>query len=64
MLASRHERAHMAPAPDDLHQDVLDGARRRAGEIIQQARRPRIPPQIDRQIRSRFDILCGEPPEF
>jgi len=64
MLASRRERADMAPAPDDLHQEVLDGARRRAAEIIEQTRPVRIPPDVDRQIRSRFEILCGDPPEF
>ena len=64
MLASRRERADMAPTPDDLHRDVLDGARRRAGEIIERPRPVRIPPDVDGWIRGRFEILCGEPPEF
>lgn len=62
MLASRRERADMASVPDDLHRDVLDSARRRAKEIIDQAQRPYIPSEIDRQIRNRYEIICDEPP--
>ncbi len=62
MLASRQQRAGMAPTPDDRHRDILQSARRRAKEIIDQARPPGIPPEIDHQIRNRFEILCGEPP--
>ena len=62
MLASRKQRADMAPTPDDRHRDVLDSARRRARQIIDQAQPPGIPPKIDGQIRDRFEILCGEPP--
>jgi trimethylamine--corrinoid protein Co-methyltransferase len=61
MLASRQQRASMAPTPDDRHRDVLDNARRRAQEIIDQAQPPGIPPEIDREIRKRFEILYGQP---
>ncbi len=62
MLASRQERSGMAATPDDRHRDILQNARRRAEEIIEQAQPPRIPPEIDRDIRDRFEILCPEPP--
>ena len=62
MLASRQERAGMAATPDDRHQDILQSARRRAEEIIEQAQPSRIPPEIDRDIQDRFEILCAEPP--
>jgi trimethylamine--corrinoid protein Co-methyltransferase len=62
MLASRQQRAGMAPVPDDRHRDVLAGARQRAREIIDQAQPPEIPPKIDRRIRNRFQLLGGEPP--
>jgi trimethylamine--corrinoid protein Co-methyltransferase len=62
MLASRQQRASMAPTPDDRHRDILDSARRRAQEIIDQTQPPGIPPEIDREIRQRFDILYGELP--
>jgi len=54
MLASRRERAAMAPAPDDRHRDILDIARRRAKEIIDQAQPPKISPEMDRYIRMRW----------
>jgi trimethylamine--corrinoid protein Co-methyltransferase len=62
MLASRNERADMAPAPDDRHRDVLDSARRRAQQIIDEGQPPGIPLEIDGQIRDRFEILWGQPP--
>jgi trimethylamine--corrinoid protein Co-methyltransferase len=61
MLASRQQRASMAPTPDDRHQDILDNARQRAQEIIDQAQPPGIEPEIDREIRKRFEILAGQP---
>jgi trimethylamine--corrinoid protein Co-methyltransferase len=62
MLASRKQRAGMAPLPDDRHRDILDSARQRAREIIDRAQPPEIPPEIDRRIRNRFEILCPGPP--
>jgi trimethylamine--corrinoid protein Co-methyltransferase len=62
MLASRKQRASMAPVPDDRHRDILHSARQRAREIIDQAQPPGIPTKIDRQIRNRFQILRVEPP--
>jgi len=62
MLASRRERADMAPTPDDRHRDILDSARRRAKEIIDQPRRSYIAPEIDRYIRDRYAIVCDERP--
>jgi hypothetical protein len=61
MLASRNERADMDPAPDDRHRDVLDSARRRAQQIIDEAQPAGIPLEIDGQIRDRFEILWGQP---
>jgi hypothetical protein len=41
---------------------VLDSARRRAQQIIDQAEPLAIPVGIDRQIRDRFPILDGQLP--
>jgi trimethylamine--corrinoid protein Co-methyltransferase len=62
MLASRRERAGMAPTPDNRHRDILDNARQQAKEIIDRAEQRRIPPEIDQQIRNRYEILCHDPP--
>jgi trimethylamine--corrinoid protein Co-methyltransferase len=60
MLATRAQRAGMAPTPDDRHRDVLDSARQRARQIIDQAHPPGISPETDQQIRDRFEILGGQ----
>jgi trimethylamine--corrinoid protein Co-methyltransferase len=61
-LASRNQRAGMAPIPDDRHRDILDDARQRARDIIAQAPPLGIPPDTDRWIRDHFEILHGQQP--
>jgi trimethylamine--corrinoid protein Co-methyltransferase len=61
-LASRNQRAGMAPIPDDRHRDILDDARQRARDTIAQAQPLGIPPDTDRWIRERFEILYDQPP--
>jgi len=62
MLASRQQRADMTPTPDNRHRDILDSARQRAKEIISQTQRCYIPPEIEQNIRDRYEILGDSPP--
>ena len=57
MLMPRSARASAETLQEQRHPQVLHYAREKAAEIIKAHGAPRIPPEIDRRIRERYDIL-------